>query len=816
MKTRPALVLLILVASTVQVQSRRPQFGNLSFDVGNVPLGFTVADFNGDGRSDAVVTRINTLFSDLLTFEGSGDAFLTPTGELCCGFEAIDVATGDFNEDGILDVVAPHNGDETVTIYLGNGDGTFAAGSDFAIPDTGSGWVLAGDFSGDGSDDVIVGFTSGNPLFETGLMLGNGDGTLGPYNVIVGTTGKPSAGHFDADTDLDLVLGDRVYLNDGLGGFLAPIDTNVGIRTAVADFDGDGNLDIAGRVSFDLRVALGNGDGTFDPPVSYPTGVAAGDAAAGDVDNDGIVDLIASGDGLLIFRGVGDGTFQANQSIGMLDFAWESAVGDFDGDGWSDVITASASEVQILPGDGNGKLLNRVRRLDWTSVDPDSRAGTLADIDGDGREDMVVLDDTEDLFILYGRADGTFDSASSGTGNFPGFVSVAGGDLSGNGLTDIVVLADPVPAGPAGKFLRLLINLGNGNFTPGPGPTQALVTDNPSAMIAADTNADGKPDLIVTDEVTGQALVLIGLGNLLFASPVAYPVGAGPVALTTARVDGDVHLDLIVANRDSDDASVLLGNGDGTFQSALNVAAGDQPSSVATGDLNGDGSTDLVVGNDTSEDITVRLGAGNGTFGPDVGAPACEEHFIGVLAVATADFDRDGNVDVMLSCHETLELHRGNGDGTLTYESKHSASGQLISSDLDDDGWTDLISFKSPSYADYGLVLLNQGGPAMLAFDADGTTMRWPGVVGATSYNFYRGDLSTLTDGNLDGLPDSGYGICFSGSDPDTTDNAFSDGDVPALGGDGFFYVRSVVSAGGEDLGTTSGGLGRSVVVPCP
>src|SRR5438445_7362816 len=182
------------------------------------------------------------------------------------------VASGDFNDDGKMDLAVANSGnpsvgdDGNVSILLGNGDGTFQAASNITAGKNPFA-IAAADFNGDGRADLVLIDSSG-----VGLLLGNGDGTFGPVTYF------PTA--------------------------------NGPVSLAVADFDGDNKPDLVVAAS-SLSVLLGNGDGTFQTHVDY-SGSGAGSVVIADVNGDGKVDIInAAGTTLAaVLLGNGDGTFQ--------------------------------------------------------------------------------------------------------------------------------------------------------------------------------------------------------------------------------------------------------------------------------------------------------------------------------------------------------------------------------------------------------------------------------------------------------------------------------------------------------------------------
>jgi hypothetical protein len=234
------------------------------------------------------------------------------------------VVVADVNNDGIPDLVTADHEGNNVSVLLGNGDGTFQAARNFA---TGNGpqVVRVGDFNGDGIPDLVTAETGSNTV---SVLLGNGDGS-----------------------------------------FQAPISQSVGHHPyfmAPGDFDGDGRLDLA-VVNYrdgDLLILLGNGDGTFRPGPDYPVGFAPTSVVAADLQGDGRLDLVVTNKGdpygnggvVSVFAGNGDGTFQAPVSYAAGLLPWSVAVADFNGDGVPDLAVANrgSHDVSVLLGNGDG------------------------------------------------------------------------------------------------------------------------------------------------------------------------------------------------------------------------------------------------------------------------------------------------------------------------------------------------------------------------------------------------------------------------------------------------------------------------------
>ncbi|WNG18556.1 FG-GAP-like repeat-containing protein [Cystobacter fuscus] len=321
------------------------------------------------------------------------------------GTRPFGVAVGDVNNDGKPDVAFTLITSDLVSVQLGNGDGTFGAASTFAVGSNPK-FVEIADFNGDGNADLAV---SGGTVAThyVSILLGNGDGTFqgrANYNV---NSFDPSG-------------------------------------AAVADFNGDGKLDIATAnfVGSTVSILLGNGDGTFQSAVTYLMLGTPNSVAAADLNGDGKLDLVTgnyNGRNVGVLLGNGDGTFQPAVTIIISlggRFVQAAAVGDLNGDGKPDVAASLFNDklVSVLIGNGDGTFQSAI---DYPVA---NGAGDLkiADFNGDGRADIAgTLYGSNAVGVLLGNGDGTLQSASNfavGTGPF----YMAVGDLNGDGKRDIV------------------------------------------------------------------------------------------------------------------------------------------------------------------------------------------------------------------------------------------------------------------------------------------------------------------------------------------------------------------------------------------
>jgi hypothetical protein len=663
---------------------------NRNLDVGPNPFAIAVGHFDGSGIPDLAVTHASPTPNGPETVTillGNGDATFRNAGDYQVGEGPDSIAVADFNGDGHDDLVTSNIIDNMVSVLLGNGDGTFQSAVNLPVgpvPES----VAVGDFAGDGNIGIVTaneGHAQGGSI---SLLLGNGDGT------------------FQAAVTLPLSQGG---------------DPLTARSIAVADVNGDGTLDLitandagsaaAGSVS----VLLGNGDGTFQAPVTFAAGGEPLSVAVGDFHGDGRPDLIVTnpditsrnGDHLNLLRGNGDGTFQAPVSLDAGKLPRGLAVGDFNGDGTLDVAVANnaGADVTVLLGQGDGTFAQA----------PDPAAGqspdtiVSADLSGSGIPDLVIANRGDDsVSVLLGNGDGIFQPAQ----NFPAGhqpLRVVVGDFNGDGIPDLLVL----DAGAAPSFqgtLSLLRGNGDGTFqapqtmTFHPGPSIF-----PVDLVVGDFNGDGIPDVAVSEVVlnggtdSDEVDVLLGNGDGTFQNFVGttLPVGANPQGMAVADFNGDGILDLAVAGTQGtrDGVYVLRGAGNGSFVGPFSfLPTGTTSRGVAVGDLNGDGVPDLVVTNFLSDTVSVLLGNGNGIFQPAVNYAVGG----GPTSVVVGDFNGDGIPDLATAnaADDTVSVLAGVGDGTFQAETRYlvgSGPTGLAAGDFNGDGALDLATANSTS-----------------------------------------------------------------------------------------------------------------------
>ena len=343
--------------------------------VGNNPISVAAGDFNNNGDIDLAV--LNSTDKTISILNGNGTGGFTALGTTyTTGNGPVAIVVGDFNGDGKLDLAVANSADQTVSILLGNGNGTFNTGTPYSVSLVTITAIAMGDFNGDGIPDLAV---AGTTATGGAVNILQGGGTGAFTNVTtsgIAVGNGPSSivtGDLNGDGSLDFAVANltdntiSVMLGNGSGTTFtaaagSPFSTGAGTSPAaiaVADFNGDGQLDLAVAESNVKRVDIfkGNGDGTFSLLAGAPTtGTTPVAIVAGDFNADGKTDFAVtnkSDNTVTIMLGSGSGTvFTAGTSspfaVGTTPVA--ITAGDFNGDGSVDlgVANSGSKNVSIL------------------------------------------------------------------------------------------------------------------------------------------------------------------------------------------------------------------------------------------------------------------------------------------------------------------------------------------------------------------------------------------------------------------------------------------------------------------------------------
>ena len=682
-------------------------FSQATFATGQEPYSVAVADVNGDGKSDLVVANYHSNSVSVLLGNGNGTFQTQMT--FAAGFEPNSVAVADVNHDNKPDIVVTNLFSSCATVLLGNGDGTFQAPHSFATGSEPTSLAVA-DVNGDNNPDLVV---ANGGQGTVSVLLGNGDGTFQTQSA-----------------------------------FLAGAEP---FSLAVADVNGDNNLDLvtANYESDSVSVLLGQGNGTFQTQAFYPAGPTPFAVTVADLSGDGKQDLVVANHynpgTVSLLMGNGDGTFQAPVTLATGVGPTAVAVADVNGDGHPDLIVANgvSNSVSVLLGNGNGTF----QAQQTFGVDFTPRSLTVADVSGDGKPDIIVANQFgNDVSVLLNAGNGNFTGQAYTIDTIDPYVE------SINRKT---------PAGP-------ITNAGTVSFTvtfsepvTGVSPTafQLAQTGTVGTTLTQVTPVSGAVYTVTVSGITGNGTLGLNLvdngtirdlaGNPLtqenaqvaFQAPQTFAAGTA-YSVVLGDLTGDGKLDIVEANGvygPNGAVNILLGNGNGTFQAQQTLAVGSGPASVALGDLTGDGIQDIVVANKGSGYVSVLLGNGNGTF-------QAQQTFstagYGPSSVQVADVNGDGKPDIIVQGGKVGVL-LGNGNGTFQSPQFVNAGPYLSAvavADLTGNGIPDLVVTNK----------LLSSNPTVSVFLGNGNgTFEAP-----QTYTNYAATGVAIADINGDGKPD--------------------------------------------------------------
>ena len=601
------------------------------------PIAVAVGNFTANGIPDIVTVnsrvtkrygRIvsHTYSYSVLAGNGNGTFQTAVTNTLPDAPSSL--AAGEFTANGHLSIaVGTTNG---VMVLLGNGNGTFQAPVVYAAePNSTVSSILVSDLAGTGKLDLVTA-NSGND--SVSVLLGNGNGTFGAAtNYTVGGQGPQTvaAGQFQPGGHLDLVTDDAgsdsvsVLPGAGNGTFGAPSQyfaADSPSAAATGDFAGQGIDDIAvtnpsqGGLGGAVSVLLNRGNGTFPPLPIQETGQELNyteDIVTGDFRGNGIQDLVTANEvenSVSVYLGNGNGTFGAPQTFaagtgGPIAFV----PGDFNGDGKLDLAVAEAggsTTVSLLLGNGNGTFQAPLQ------IPAGGEALSIAagHFHNPNILDLVTLDEGQNsVTVLLGNGNGTFKPpVSYPVGQGPS--SVAVGDLRGNGITDLVVTnADD-------NTVSVLLGNGNGTFRPAVNYSMTdntSVADFPNFVTLGSLRNNGPLDIVMTNFGSSNVTVLPGNGNGTFGAPVHLDAGVGNGSAAIADFDDDGNLDILVPNNATNTVTLLPGNGDGTFGAPVLYATGTGPFAMSVGNFDGQNS-EVAVLNATTISVLLNNGSGAG------------------------------------------------------------------------------------------------------------------------------------------------------------------------------------------------------------
>lgn len=618
----------------------------------------------------------------------------------------------DVDGDGLVDAVTTSlvDGASTTTVarfYRGRGDGSYEQPVASPIGDA-AGLIESSDLDGDGRAEIIYELAGPeNTLF---VYRADTSGVL-RVSTTIAASGLIGASKFvdingDGRVDLLAVRQERisVYLQDVDGGFQPPVDTAVAspIGLLTGDVDGDGKLDVLvpSQSSRSLTVLLGQRRGAFLPGGSVDLGGQPGFLTLVDLDGDGRLDLINNNDaGVRLQRGNGDGSFVAARVLDLPPWTTRPSFIDLNGDGRPDLLFGESPDRRYSSADGFAVALNqgggRFRVAPFINPGFPHSASAVGSFSPDGKPALVLALDRDIGRLGAGFSDAGPIAVDQTLLAVPSALSVA--DLDGDGRDDVVTLDSDPSAKDRSVGVSVLYAGADGALGK---PLKLTVGSDPYALAAGDLNGDGLADIVVCNRNDARVSVLLaqGRGNLLsaraFASTLVDGTGALPQGVALGDVNRDGAPDLVVYQPSRGALSVYLGDGSGDFRVHATLAVGSPAlqqriaAPIKLADLNHDGKLDLVF----APAPAMALGVGDGTFGALQALPV--RGGSAVRTVEIADLDRDGHPDLIFLT-SAAQVLRGSGDGRfqapLDFSDGGLAPRNLLLADGDGDGKPDLF-----------------------------------------------------------------------------------------------------------------------------
>ena len=704
---------LLVVTSVVEAQS--PSFQRGDTPANSAPRSIASADFNRDGWPDLALGGTGRDSISILLNRNETGGGMVRAHEIVVGGGPFDLATGDLNRDGIPDIAIANADADAITLLIGKGDGSFQPPRNHVAPGSPRGVAIA-DLNRDGLVDIAyTAFTAG--VWRVGY--GDGAGNFAASSQWYPTSPNPQGivtGDFNHDGWQDVAVAQgsgrvSVYLLAAYPNYVRRSMTRgvTGWHVLTAgDFNHDGWLDLAAASSSNQVVAFfrGSAGGNFTLYGTALTQSSPRGIEAADLNQDGWLDLVTGDRGassvtVLVGRSDGSGLFDSIH-LPAGQGSRDVVIADLDHDGRADIATANEFGNSTTILHNNTSLVAPAFAFARTAV-PSLEFGFplgSADFNENGRPDIVL----PARIVLDGATEAT------GIGHFD---AMATGDFNDDGHVDLVTADFQDRQSP-----RLLLGDGVGGFTNrGFGPR---LPGHIEGLAAGDLNGDGRDDVAVasSDFATGGGI------HFLVSGP------DGTLVLTaTAPAPGSVDIQLVDLNRDgrldavqaADNAFVIaLGDGRGGIAATRTITHGRMVRDIELGDLDHDGILDLAAAEPTfpNPSVLVFMGTGDGDFtGPATYAATLNPTLAwGIQAVALADLDNDGHLDIFTSIGG---LMRGRGDGTME---------SVVEFDMFSGGVPVVVDFNRDGLLDVAGVMDSQGN-SWVAMNRRTTVNRPPAAV---------------------------------------------------------------------------------------
>jgi hypothetical protein len=527
-------------------------------------------------------------------------------------------------------------------------------------------------------------YNAGTTTYTTGTLAGATDtlritDTLGAMKTLTITTVAGAPDHLMLPTDsgdgqtkavgklIDLPA--KVKVVDRYGNGIQGYQLRLNVETGDAKIIGSRlrTTDSQGLISVNIR--MGHSATTNKIFVSSVAGNLPDVAASGNATLTLTENAVASGNGQI-------GTsYTVGQNPGNM------ALTDLNGDGKNDIVVINGGDpsLGILIGKGNGLYASMVR---INGLCNGATGVAAADLNGDLKIDLVVTCGGSDSISIYiGRGDGTFmppaSISTSPDETLPTAVVIA--DLDADSKQDLIVTS------AGGSLVAVFKGRGDGTFNPAVDFNVGL---SPTSLAVGDINKDGKLDIVVTNAGDNTIGVLLGDGLAGLGAQTAYGVGVAPVGVAVADFNKDGWDDVLVTNNGEDTTSILLNDTAGVLDFPNPNSVGGSPTALVVGDFNSDGNLDFATSNSGDNTASLVLGLGNGLFN--------NAQSIGVLgnpvAIEAKDTNADGTLDLFLSGNGEVQVLPLQAAAVVGYKIAVGATpGASATADFDEDGNLDVV-----------------------------------------------------------------------------------------------------------------------------
>ncbi|MBL8695214.1 MAG: VCBS repeat-containing protein [Planctomycetes bacterium] len=557
----------------------------LSIALAAPPSSVAAGNLNSDGNMDLVAGIGAFITGHVAVLLGNGTGGFSSPATFAAGLYPQGLALGELNGDGNLDVaVAISGGPQShigLAVLFGNGAG--GLGSAQSIP------------------------------------IG-----LAPRSIAIAD--------LDGDGDRDLAAADAfasdvwMITNNGAGGFGTPNGYATGSSpesVVLADLNGDGRPDgiTANSASNDATILIGIGQSRFASVPSFPIGINSDGIATADLNGDGALDLVTANRGLpslsasiSILLGNGDSYFGASLNLSAPTSPVNAALGDLNGDGVVDLVSVGADGISIRIGDGLGGFGSSSILAVGDATDV-----AMADLSNDGEADLAAtVRPPGSVVVLLADGVGGFSPATSyAVGLLP--VSIDISDVNNDTKADIAT------ADSLGSSVSVLLGNGAGGFSPATAYGTPL---SPRSVSIGDMNGDGNRDLTVAQSSGEAASVLLGNGAGTFGAPNNFPLGLNPRDSEIGDVNSDGWPDIVAVGVGSvvSAVAVLVRDPQGTFAPFVHFPVGSDVQSLALADFDADGRPDLAATSGGESSVSVlrnQLDYSPGLLRYGSGTPGC-------------------------------------------------------------------------------------------------------------------------------------------------------------------------------------------------